>query len=932
MSSLLRFWRNVRQVTAPRHTPPRCRSATRFRPQLHPLEDRLVPANLTWSGSNSELWSDPGNWVQGKTPYMTAEPDALVFDEHASRKTSNHDGPATAIESIAFFDSGYTITGGDLTLDHYGIHSFVGFNRRGINTVENRTLSTSEESLELRTTFAHEDLVVRSNITGGRLLVNLDFQGLGEGRLSLLGNNSYTGGTNLFGGTLVVGNNSAVGSGRLELSAGTLEASASLTLPNPITVRGTTAIGGTERLNVSGSVEILGAGYLKIANTSGPVRFSGGLTGTGVAGIEIQQNATLTVANAPGVVSDFSGYIYGPGSLRKEGNGQLTLGSVGHYTGGTEIAAGVLLVTNDRALGFGTVTLSGGTLTKDVTSAVTLANPWVNTGGTIRNSGQFPFTFTGPGTLHPGFNRALTVFNDISGVAAFPAEIIFTGAISGAGRLTVVGGGITTFAGTAANSYSGITTVEEGILVLRKPDHINAIAGPLVVGRLEGAPAVVSLGAPNQIADDASVTLTVSGLLEMNNFDDLVGSIDGDGQVQTGDPPTLSVGFNDRSTTFGGVIRGPGTVVKVGAGAWTLTGNNAYTGGTVLNGGTLLVNGSVGAVTINAGATLGGTGATGPVTLAEGAAISPAGADAGILRVQDLAFSAGSSYVVQLNGPNPGADYDQLDVAGSVSLNGATLSASLGFSPAPGDTFVIIQNDGADPVAGAFAGLPQGAPVEIGGVAFHIHYNAGDGNDVELVRNFPPEVTVPGDQTAFQNVDLLVGNISVGDPDDPNLTVTLQVSHGTLTLGTANGLTVGGNRTSTVTLSGSQADLNAALAGLLYRGDLNYSGPDMLSVAVSDGFEIASATVAIRVRSLAEQAADLQAQVAALWSAGALNKGQANSLLTKLDLKDNQGDIGRVQALLNEVDALVQAGILSPAQADALRGPGNILLTGLRRR
>jgi fibronectin-binding autotransporter adhesin len=932
MSPLLRFCRNIRQARSPRHMPGSRRPTARLRLQLEPLEDRLVPTNLTWTGANSELWSDPRNWLQGKTPYMTPEPDALVFDEHAARKVSNHDGPATTIESITFYDSGFTIQGGDLTLDHFGIHSFVVYNRRGTNTVENRTISMSEESLELKTTFAHEELVVRSNITGGSVFLNLDFQGFGDGRLVLLGNNSYTGGTNLLGGTLVVGNNSALGSGRLDFGGGTLEASASVTLPNPMSVVGPEcSIGGNNRLNFSGSAEI--RGLLTIANTSGPVRFTGELTGTGTAGIVIEQDATVTVANASGVISDFSGYIYGPGSLRKEGNGQLKMGGVGHYTGGTEIAAGELLVTNDRALGGGTVTLSGGTLAKGATSAVTLDNSFVNTGGTIRNFGQFPFTFTGRGTLIPGLNRALRVFNDVGQGDGYPAEIIFTGGLSGAGRLTVTGGGITTFSGTAANDYTGITTIEQGVLVLKKPSGVTAIAGPLVVGGVNGVDAVVSLGAPNQINDDSAVTLNVTGLLAMNDFDDFFGSLDGDGQLQTDDPPTLTVGFNNHSTTFGGVISGPGAVVKVGNGAWTLTGANTYTGGTVVNGGELLVNGSLtGPVTVSAGATLGGAGGTGPVTLSAGATVNPGGAAPGTLKVQDLAFSPGSLDVVQLNGSDAGIDYDLLDVTGAVSLGEATLDASLGFVPEGGQSFVIINNDGVDPISGAFAGLPQGAALWIGDVGFHIYYDGGDGNDVELVRNVPPTVTAPGDQTAFQNVDLAIGGISVGDPDDANLTVTLQVSHGTLTLATVAGLTVAGNGTSTVSLSGSQAALNAALASPIYRDVLNFSRLDVMTVTASDGLDVTSASVAIRVKSLGEQAAGLQGQVAALQSTGVLNKGQANSLIVKLNLKDNHGDIGRVRAFLFEVDALLSAGVLSPAQADSLLGPGNILLTGLSRR
>src|SRR5262249_54404132 len=116
------------------------------------------------------------------------------------------------------------------------------------------------------------------------------------------------------------------------------------------------------------------------------------------------------------------------------------------------------------------------------------------------------------------------------------------------------------------------------------------------------------------------------------------------------------------------------------------------------------------------------------------------------------------------------------------------------------------------------------------------------------------------------------------------------------------------------------------------RGTLNYSGGDTLSVGVSDGSLSTSGSVAISVESAAQQAADLQAQVRALRDAGALNGGQANSLIVKLNLHGNNGDIGKVQAFLNEVQDFRAAGILTQAQADSLLGPGNILLLSVTRR
>src|SRR5262249_37911122 len=132
----------------------------------------------------------------------------------------------------------------------------------------------------------------------------------------------------------------------------------------------------------------------------------------------------------------------------------------------------------------------------------------------------------------------------------------------------------------------------------------------------------------------------------------------------------------------------------------------------------------------------------------------------------------------------------------------------------------------------------------------------------------PPTATVPAPQTAYEALDKAIHGITVADPDGGHLTVALAVSHGKLTLGTTAGLSVSGNGTGKVTLSGSIADLNTALLGLLYRGSLNYSGADTLSITVSDGSLSASGSVAITVKSAAQQAAALQAQVAALRDTG----------------------------------------------------------------
>ena len=84
--------------------------------------------------------------------------------------------------------------------------------------------------------------------------------------------------------------------------------------------------------------------------------------------------------------------------------------------------------------------------------------------------------------------------------------------------------------------------------------------------------------------------------------------------------------------------------------------------------------------------------------------------------------------------------------------------------------------------------------------------------------------------------------ISVSDPEDDDQTVTLSVTEntGTLTLATIDGLTFapeGGDGTedASMTFSGSLADINAALDGLVYTSADDYNGLVNLSISTDDG-------------------------------------------------------------------------------------------------
>jgi hypothetical protein len=119
--------------------------------------------------------------------------------------------------------------------------------------------------------------------------------------------------------------------------------------------------------------------------------------------------------------------------------------------------------------------------------------------------------------------------------------------------------------------------------------------------------------------------------------------------------------------------------------------------------------------------------------------------------------------------------------------------------------------------------------------------------------NDAPVNTVPGPQTVNEDTALSLAGISVTDVDGNLSTVQLGVLNGTVTVTLSGGATItaGANGTGTLTLSGSQVDINATLASLVYQGTLNYNGPDTLTVTSTDGNAVTDVdTVALTVTAV----------------------------------------------------------------------------------
>jgi hypothetical protein len=124
----------------------------------------------------------------------------------------------------------------------------------------------------------------------------------------------------------------------------------------------------------------------------------------------------------------------------------------------------------------------------------------------------------------------------------------------------------------------------------------------------------------------------------------------------------------------------------------------------------------------------------------------------------------------------------------------------------------------------------------------------------------PPSISAPTSATVTQNGaftfssagsdGITLSDSQAGGNSD---SLTLSVTSGTLTLASLSGLSVvsGSNGSSSVTVSGTLANLNADLNGLVYTPASGFSGADSLSISVSDPGDSLSAshTVALSIQA-----------------------------------------------------------------------------------
>lgn len=719
-----------------------------------------------WTGGSpiSGDWSVGANWLGGVAP--TGGDQRLIFQAGAGHKINTNDLPAgTVFESVWIAEDGYNIYGNAIRSHYLRMEA-------GAGTSTFRPDIAANADVSMIVDLAASTLVMAGDIAlGGDTLTvsgagDLTIQGVisgtgnfmksnsGDVRLAGFGANTFSGtsyvtagilrlsrytlGVNFtFIGTTAIPGDLVIGSG----TGGLVGDIVTLERDNQIANNATVSVFGSGSLELSDQEDIIGALNL----TAGSVSTGNGLltvlstiycnAGTKksiIAGhMDLSTNSPKLIDVASGAQLEISAAVSGPSGtmLTKTNRGELILTGTNTYSGVTRIVGGTLTGTQQSSFGStssGTVLEFGALLKLQDTG--TAAEALTARGGTMEADGACAWN----GSV--ALERDLPVLTDAGSVLGFSSSV------SGTGGFVKNGEGTMRLAGTAANTHIGTNRMFAGTLELYKffnGQNIVSIPGALIIGDGVGTD-VVRYGGPGQIADTSSVTITESGVLQMGSWNDRIGSLSGSGEVTMGNA-TLTVGDDINSTVFHGAINGMGNLVKVGQATLTLGGTNLYGGSTTVSAGTLSVNGVLSAspVTVQSGAILGGTGTVASVAIGSGGTLSP-GNSPGILKVGGSVTFSGGNYFVELNGTSSGTQYDQLTSGAAPNLGHPALNVSLGFAPPLSNSFVIIRNNSAGPVSGAFAGLSQGAIFPVGAYAFQINYNGGDGNDVTIMRIAAP--------------------------------------------------------------------------------------------------------------------------------------------------------------------------------------------------
>lgn len=593
--------------------------------------------NGTQTTPNSAINGGSGPWDAVTTNWTNATGTA----------TTTYDSAASTVTVFGSSGASIPATGGTVTVTAGGIQltGTVQFRASGDTsgyTISGGTLTTASGG----TTFdaskfeppGNTEVNINSGIVGAGGITKT-----GAGGVSLSGNNTYTGNTVITAGLLGVSFSSSLGS-----------------TANSVTVNGATAF--------------LQLGGAQIQN--GGVVLDGG--GTIISGTSLSSSGTFDLRF--GTVGT---PLAGTGGVVKTTAGRVNfINNANTYTGNTLITAGELRLIGPATLGntANSVTVNGPTAVLTLSTSTLTENGGVvlDGGGRIAQGGGGALSSSGTFDMRSGLvDAALAgtggVVKSTAGTVTFQSSNTYTGNTSiTAGTLALVAphvigrtptlgdtGNSTTLNGVSAVlDLGGTTQTQNGGVSLQNGTIQNGILSSTGTFDLRSGSVSAAFTGTGGVTKTTAGTVTLSGgnsysggttisagTLQLGNGG-TAGSIVGN----VTDNATLAFNRSD-AVVFNGLISGSGAINQIGSGSTTLTASNTYSGGTTVDHGVLVVDGSIAfsSLSVNSAGTLAGTGIVGNTSV-NGGVLSPGNNSIGTLTVQgSLTFATAATYMVQVS-------------------------------------------------------------------------------------------------------------------------------------------------------------------------------------------------------------------------------------------------------------------------------------------
>jgi autotransporter-associated beta strand protein len=393
----------------------------------------------------------------------------------------------------------------------------------------------------------------------------------GSNSLILTGASTYTGATTINAGTLQLGNNGATGS---------ISASSNITINS-----GTLIVNRSDVTTISNRI-FLGNGSQTISLSSNSSTFSGDISSLAGA------TSALTLQGTSSKSITLTGNLAVNGSVSLGSSHPFLTLSGNNSASSWRVTSPYAQLSSAGAMGYsGNINMTGGGLVFTNNSTDVSSRIVIGSGQTYRLAAASLNSFTINSALTANGTNAL-----LFGMSAAGGTLVlgnsnssFTGAVTiQSGTLSVAGIG-----NAGSNSYLGTN----GSIIIGSTHTPGTL---LYTGTGETTDKNITVaGGPgaNIFADNSSGTLRFTSNVTSRFESSKVFTLSGTGMGEIAG----SIGNNGTNLTW---------VAKSGTGIWTLSGNNTYTGATIVGGGTLVFRNTAARptssnVTISAGVTVG---------------------------------------------------------------------------------------------------------------------------------------------------------------------------------------------------------------------------------------------------------------------------------------------------------------------------------------